>query len=550
MPTIEVSHKDLNRLLRKRLAVKEIQKLLDSAKAEFVGKQGDILKIEVKDTNRPDLWSVEGIARQLKGYMGKERGIPKFKASPSKIKINVHSNVLKIRPYIAGFLVKNVRITDTLLNQLVQVQEKISEHFGKKRKKLSVGLYDFKKVKPPLYYKAIGPTKVRFSPLGHEEDMNLSQILSKHEKGIEYADILRPYDAYPIFVDREGAVLSFPPIINSNYAGCLTVGKTDIFVEITGTEIKETILTCNILAQMFYDRGFRIKSVKICYPKKTEFGKNIITPYQFNDTIKIDLNELNKLLGTKLTLRYLKKFLWMMRYNLIGTKVKIPFYRKDILHPVDVYEDVALALDYNKATLLDIKDYTVGALSAETLLADKIRELMIGAGFQEILTHVLTSKDNLFKKMNLKPGNALSVSNVQSKNYEYLRPWIIPSLIDFESRNTHVDYPHKIFEVGEVVVPGKGNLYSETQIRLGGLFAGDKVKFTDLYSILITFMDQLKIRYKVKHINHNSFVKGRCAELTRKGKQIGLIGELSNKVKSNWKLNHSTTVFEINTIYL
>ena len=67
MPTIEVSHKDLCRLIGKKFTIKEMEDAVLFVKGEIENVSGDLLKIDIKDSNRPDLWSTEGIAREIQG---------------------------------------------------------------------------------------------------------------------------------------------------------------------------------------------------------------------------------------------------------------------------------------------------------------------------------------------------------------------------------------------------------------------------------------------------------------------------------------------------
>lgn len=543
MPTIESSYKDLKRLVGKRIEIAQLKKDLSYAASGLEGKRGDKLKIEIQDKNRPDLWCIEGISRELRMKYGKS--IKKFRFGKPKITIKVDRSVMKIRPHIAGFLVKRVRVTKDLLDQLIQVQEKLSENYGRKRKKISIGLYDFSRVKLPLIYKAVNPTS-RFAPLGYEKEMSLSTILKVHEKGKEYGHLLKDFEKYPLFVDKKGTVLSFPPIINSNHAGSLEPGKKNIFVEVTGTDQNAVLLMINVLSQVFHMRGYAVHRARVKYPKKTKYGKTVATPFDFKDRIKINLDEMNTWLGTSLKWPEVKTLLKQRGFNFKKKWILIPFYRRDILHPVDIYEDVAIALDYNNMEIKLPEDFTVGELLPITYFSRKTAEIMVGTGFQEIANHILTEKEKLFKKMNLKNEKIMELENYMSKTYSCLRSWIIPSLVEFDSKNKHVEYPHKIFEIGEVCIPdAKEETKSKTIVKLGALISGDKTNFSELYSVLHKLLDQLGLRFTIKSIDHKSFEKGRCGEIRVKGKKVGIIGELNKKVKEKWGLTVSTIVFEL-----
>jgi len=149
-------------------------------------------------------------------------------------------------------------------------------------------------IKFPVYYRAVKPEELTFIPLGSEGKMNPKEILSVHPKGREYGYILKEFDRYPILLDEEGTVLSFPPIINSRDMGEVKIGDKDLFVEVTGTDLRLVILTLDILAVNLSDRGAHIKPVMVRYPYQTEFGKNVIVPRDFTRPITLSLKEFER----------------------------------------------------------------------------------------------------------------------------------------------------------------------------------------------------------------------------------------------------------------
>ena len=66
MPKIEVSHKDLCTLIGRKLSVEQLADEILFAKGEIDEVSDDMLKLDLKDTNRPDMWSAEGVAREIK----------------------------------------------------------------------------------------------------------------------------------------------------------------------------------------------------------------------------------------------------------------------------------------------------------------------------------------------------------------------------------------------------------------------------------------------------------------------------------------------------
>ena len=227
MPTIEISKKDLIKLIGKK--VKNLDDDLLYVKGEIDESKGDIIKVDSKDTNRPDLWSAEGIAREIKSkYKIK---FPQYKFKKGKIKVHVDESVKKIRPYTACAVIRNLKMTKDIMSQLIQLQEKIAGTFGRNRKEVSIGVYDLKKIKPPIKYCTIDPEKIKFIPLDHRKKMNVKNIFENVQKGKEYGHLLKGFKKYTIFKDSKDEIMSLVPIINSNDSGNIGLKSKDLFIE-------------------------------------------------------------------------------------------------------------------------------------------------------------------------------------------------------------------------------------------------------------------------------------------------------------------------------
>ena len=265
MPTITFSLKDLQHLVGKKLSVEEVQELAHYGKGDFENydEETDEVKIDFGDTNLPYLWSVEGFARLLKGILGIQKGIPEIKVHKGPYQVVVDKSILKYRPFIACFAAKGNKVDDYLIKQLVQLQEKFCETYGRRRQKVSIGLYSYKRITFPVHYRAVDPLSIEFVPLEFKTKMNLKEILLEHPKGKEYAWILEGFGKYPVLMDDKNEVLSFIPIINSNSTGKLEVDDENIFFEATGTDEASVVLAANIFAYVLHDREFEIYSVEV-----------------------------------------------------------------------------------------------------------------------------------------------------------------------------------------------------------------------------------------------------------------------------------------------
>jgi len=368
MPTVEFSLKDLNKLSGENLTEKDLEPLLEYAKAELEGydKDTDTLTINFGDTNLPYLWSVEGLVRLLKGILGKEKGVPEIKVHKSENKIIVDKNLANIRPYIAAFTAKGKNVNEFFLKQLIQFQEKLCDSFGRKRRKIAIGIYPYKEIVFPVHYKAIDPKEAKFIPLEFRTELNLAEILEVHPSGKKFAFTLEDKKKYPILMDDENNVLSFPPIINSQKFGKVDLNTKELFIEITGTDFEAVNLVCNILAYVFDDRGFDIESVEINY-----HNNKLTTPTLKKETIKIKEQDIISLLGINLKKVDVKKLLEKSRYDFDDYTVTIPPYRADILHSVDVIEDIAIVYGYDNFPTTPLTSHTMGYFSPIVHLINK-----------------------------------------------------------------------------------------------------------------------------------------------------------------------------------
>ncbi|MDO8740351.1 MAG: phenylalanine--tRNA ligase subunit beta [Candidatus Woesearchaeota archaeon] len=541
MPTITFSFKDLQKLAGKKISAEELSKFIEYGKGELKSydEKEDEVSVDFDDTNLPYLWSAEGIARLIKGISGKEKGIPKLKIEKSNYKLVVDRSVNKVRPYIAAFVAKGCKVDDYLLKQIIQLQEKLCETYGKKRQKLAVGLYSYKKITFPVIYKATDPESIKFIPLDFRKEMTQSEILEEHPKGKEYAWILKDFSKYPILIDSKKEVLSFPPIINSSLTGKVEIGEEDLFFECTGTDLDSVNLAANIFAQAFYERGFKIYSVNIKYPNKT-----IKTPFMFNETIKIKKEQIKEMLGLDLKDSEVKVLAEKAGYNFKGYKIEIPCYRKDILHPVDIIEDIAIMYGYDKIGEEKLKSYTIGETKEIINFVDKIREIIIGLGYQEIMSPLLSNKEILYEKMNIKDFGTVELENYMSENYSAVRSWLLPILMEVLAKNKHIDYPQKIFEQGIVTVRNKEEIKDYERIAV--LAVHDKADFTEIKQVFDHLFRCLGLQYVIEDADHSSFIEGRVGRISVNGIAVAYIGEVHPAVLGNFNLEMPVVGFELN----
>ncbi|RLC70036.1 MAG: phenylalanine--tRNA ligase subunit beta [Chloroflexi bacterium] len=545
MPTIEVSKTDLCKLIGRPLTPKELEDAVLYAKCEIDSVGGDILKIDSKDTNRPDLWSAEGIAREIAGRMGNP-GLPVYRTKKSDIKVIVDPKLKNIRPFTVCAAVKNLNITEDVLSQMIQLQEKVSLTFGRNRREVAIGVYDLHKITPPIRFTTTTPEGIRFVPLEFTREMTPREILQIHPKGREFAHLLDGAKEYPVFIDNADEVLSMPPIINSEYTGKVTEHTRDVFIECSGFNLKFLLPALNVIVSALADRGGEIETVDVLLPG----GKRLVTPDLKPKKTKISLDFINKVSGLSLSPEQAKRLLEQARYEVKtrGRKfdLQYPAYRQDIMHMRDIAEDVIISYGYNRITPEPLKIATRGEADKIEVFSEKCAELMIGFGYQEILSHILTNKNHLFKRMLLPEENTAEIENYVSENWNVFRNWLIPSLMEFLSRNRNQEYPQKVFEIGDcVLIDVKRETRTRDVRKLALALADTRVGYEDVSGVLESFLSSLGAAFFLKPESHPSFIPGRCAGIVIRGKKIGIIGEIHPQVLENWNIDKPVAGFEL-----
>lgn len=543
MPTIKFSYGDFSNLVGKKIPIEELGSLLSYGKGELESydEETDEITVSFGDTNLPYLWSVEGAARLVKGLIGKQKGIPNIDITRKTENILiVEPSVRKVRPFIAAFVAKGKKVDDYFIKQMIDLQEKFCESYGRRRQKAAIGIYNFKKIKFPLFYKATDPESIKFIPLEFKRKMTQKEILEEHPTGKEYANILEGKKKYPILIDSNNEVLSFPPIINSNWSGKIEIGDEDLFFEATGEDLDTVLLAANIFAQVFYERGYELYSVDLEY----DGGEKITTPYLFKESVKISKSQVKELTGLDLSEDEIKKLLEKMQYNYSNGKVEIPDYRKDILHPVDVIEDIAIAYGYPNIEMQHMESYTLGETFPIVRFIDKIREIVIGFGYQETFSAILSNKEILNDKMNVKDFGTVLIKEFMSERFSAVRSWLLPVLVEVLSKNKHIDYPQKIFEQGPVCVNEDGKVKQYERLAL--VSANPESNYTEARQILDNILNSFGFKYEIVETEHDSFIPGRVGRVIVNGKMVAYVGEISPKVLSNFELNVPAAGFEIN----
>lgn len=560
MPKIEVNELLFFKLLEKKYNYDDLEKVLTYAKAELDEKPDTskpeserVIKIELNDTNRPDLWSTNGVARQLRLHRGgKTVDYSKFLSTKENIKdcgnriVTVDPELKDIRPFMVAFVINGKPIDDPMLKDIIQTQEKLAWNFGRKRKSISMGVYRVEEIKFPVHYKAVDPDTTSFVPLQFDKPMTCRQILTEHPKGKDFGWIIKDFKKFPILTDDKNEIMSMAPVINSATLGAVQVGDKGLMVELTGDNMENLMLAANIVACDFADVGYEIEPIMVKHPYDTCFGRDVVAPFYFQPTTKATLKHINKLLGTNFDDATILDALTRMGSKVVSKKIAdddfeytlspAP-YRNDFLHEVDVIEDVMIGTKLETYEPAKPNDFTIGRLLPITYYSRKAKTLMVGLGYQEMIFNYVGSRKDYIENMNIDPAHVIEIANPMSENYQFVRSDILSSLLRAESKSANAIYPHKIFEIGKVAyLCPEENTGTRTRQCLGFLSAESNANYNTAASEVASVLYFLDHKYEVKESNDPRFIPGRQAAVIIKGKQIGVFGEIHPQVLENWAI--------------
>ncbi|MEF8833207.1 MAG: phenylalanine--tRNA ligase subunit beta, partial [Candidatus Thermoplasmatota archaeon] len=396
MPVISVNSDELLDLTRSDQVT--LLDVLPKIGIEIEKIEGEEWELEV-DPNRCDLLSVEGIGRAVRGFLGEETGLSNYETSSSEVVTNVELSVQDVRPYIVTALIKDLDLSTSILESMMDLQEKLHLTIGRNRSKVAIGVHDLEPIEPPLTYKAVKPEEISFLPLEKSIEMNLQEILERHDKGKDFAQILEGKERYPIILDSKDDVLSFPPVINGQMTQ-VTPETDSLFIDMTGTDMRALEQTLNILCTMFAERDAEI------YTTEVKYGNRSITyPDFIPEEKEVSPSECRKILGFDIENEEIVDILDRMRYSAKekedNIEVKIPPYRHDILHPWDIIEDIAIGFDYDNFDGTLPEKVTIGESLDDSDLRETMTELLNGFGFNEAMNYILSSPEKEFEDMDI-----------------------------------------------------------------------------------------------------------------------------------------------------
>ncbi len=486
--------------------------------------------------NRPDFGTDFGIARAIRGILGKELGLPKFSTTASGISVSVDRRLSSVRPYIACATATGLKLDDEDIRQVISLQEDLHNGLGRKRRRVAIGLHDLDAVEPPLSYQAVGAS-FRFVPLGRKEPLSIASILEGTEEGKAYRGALPAGGFFPVITDAKGTVLSFPPVINGDVTR-VTPKTKNMFVDVTSTDRKAGDDVLAIVATTLAEAGGKLGTVSIRYTKPTT------TPDLAPVELPLDYGLVRSVLGMDLSRSEISRSLARSRLGVRGNRVLGPRYRIDLLHPVDVAEEVALGYGVDRIGPIYPPSKQPGRFDGFEDFLDSASTIMAGAGMIEMMTFELTDEKTLYSNFQRSPSQKVAVLNPKSLEHCVLRDALLPCLMASLTGNVKSDYPQKVFEIGRVF--GRSRDSVSESWHLGCLVAHSQSSFSEAKMYLESACRVIiGTEASSKESSHWAFAPGRCASVSMGGREIGFVGEVKPEAVDGFGLGVPVSGFEI-----
>lgn len=550
MPVITLDVPRFSQFVGHEVSLEEMMKWLPWLGFDIEEAGEDSVKVEF-NPNRIDFSSYPGVARAFSGIRGWVTGLPEFPAEEPQTTLNIDEAVSQVRPYMLAAIVRDLRLEQQDVADLMEMQEDLHWGIGRDRKKASIGVHNLDVVEPPFTFTAVEPDDTRFLPLDKTTEMSLREILTEHEKGIAYKHLVDRAPKFPLLVDKHHRVLSMPPIINGELTR-VDANSENLFLDVTGTDYTAVERSLNVLSTALVDMGGVLEKVQVNYPDHTVSSPDL-TPQQS----ELRTAYVNQILGLQLSATEIVECLKKCRMGaqILGkgiVNVTIPAYRIDILHEIDLVEEVAIGYGYYRLKPTYPSAVTVGQQHPVLRTANTVRQIMIGLGFTEVLNFTLTNENVHYEKMRQRSGKAVTLANPVSMEYAVMRHDLLPGLMKNLSDNKHESFPQRLFEVSDVVQrAGETENRTQRRLHIAAVSSHVTANFTEIKSILEALLANMGVKkWRVTAAKHASFIEGRAAAVSVKNQQVGIAGEIHPEVLNNFELENPAAALEVDLTFI
>ncbi|MDD5590440.1 MAG: phenylalanine--tRNA ligase subunit beta [Dehalococcoidales bacterium] len=535
---------------------------------------GDVIYDLAITANRPDCLSVIGVAREVAALTEQQLHLPDTSyieaGHPIEQQISVEITAPELCSRYCASLITGIRVTDSPrwlqqrllkcgmrpISNIVDITNYVMLEYGQP---LHAFDYDQIQGRKITVRRAAAGEKITTLD-GLERSLSPDMLVIADQKraaaiagimgGIdsEVTDgtssvLLEAANFNPASIHRTGSALNMP-------SEACTRFERGIRPELVDEAIRKATKLIIELAG-----GQAARGLVDVYPNRQEQEPILLTNEKIRNLLGIDFST-NRIVAALNSLG----FTCRTATNPSGVRATAPYWRSDIKQEVDLIEEVARIIGYDKipTTLLGT---TLPSQNPEPMvkLKQMIRCHLRGYGFQEIVTYSLTSLELLGK---LLPASSiepppLRMANPMTAEQEYLRPNLRANLLTtLYSNRKHEDDSIRIFELGKVYLPRQNDLPDEPEI-LCALLSGPRqsrswhegdnpVDFYDAKGTVESLINHLVTNLDFEKSSDLSLHPNKQAAILIDGNKVGIVGEIHPVVREAFDICEPTYLIEFN----
>uniref|UniRef100_A0A8C5HPJ7 Phenylalanine--tRNA ligase beta subunit n=1 Tax=Gouania willdenowi TaxID=441366 RepID=A0A8C5HPJ7_GOUWI len=497
-----------------------------------------LYKIDVP-ANRYDLLCLEGLVRGLQVFKNKLEAPRYVRVSPvsgQPQKLIITKETAAVRPYAVAAVLRDITFTQERYDSFIELQEKLHQNICRKRSIVAIGTHDLDTTSGPFTYTAKPPSEICFQPLNQTKEFTATELMSLYRTDSHlkhYLHIIEDKPVYPVIYDSNGIVLSMPPIINGDHTK-ISLKTKNVFIECTATDLTKAKVVLDTLVTMFsqYSSQPNLKHVFISSSPHSE--------------------------STETVAQLLTRMCLLSKLTGVGDQieVEIPPTRSDIIHACDIVEDAAIAYGFNNITRTTPRSYTVATQFPLNKLTELLRQDVAAAGFTEVLTFALCSKEDVGDKLGKKISEtgAAHISNPKTAEFQVARTTLLPGLLKTIAANKKMPLPLKLFEISDVVLKDKSKgvyVGARNSRRFCAVYYNKSPGFEVIHGLMDRTMQLLGVKplrgegYHIQAAEDSIFFPGRCAEIFVDGKSVGRLGVLHPNVVTRFELTMPCSALEM-----
>ncbi|MGC8879924.1 MAG: phenylalanine--tRNA ligase subunit beta [Anaerolineae bacterium] len=280
--------------------------------------------------------------------------------------------------------------------------------------------------------------------------------------------------------------------------------------------------------------------------------------------VDLPMTEVKRVLGIDLPRQEVRRILEALEFQVEGDEyevfhVTVPDHRMDIgtgvVGRADLIEEIARIYGYDRFPNTQIQDVMPPQRDNPSLLnEERIRDLLIEVGLQEVMTYRLTApqREALLLPPNAPPDERpyITLANPISPERTVMRHRLLAGVLDVLAQNLRHRERVAVFEIGPVfLLPSEQGVLPDEVPTLCIALSGSRepvtwhgsntrpMDFFDLKGILEALLEGLHIHpVGFRPADHPSYHPGRTAQLLVEEEVIGVFGQLHPWVQEAFDL--------------